>query len=66
MTTDYIMTADYIMINVFTVLLLTPDLLNHFTIIFFSIISGPIIEVVVKEGYWTNIVESSSDILTPQ
>ena len=26
--------------------------------IFFSIISGPIIEVIVKEAYWTNIVES--------
>ena len=25
---------------------------------FFSIISGPIIEVIVKEAYWTNIVES--------
>ena len=25
---------------------------------FFSIISNPIIEVVVKETYWTNIVES--------
>ena len=25
---------------------------------FFSIISAPIIEVVVKEAYWTNIVES--------
>ena len=24
----------------------------------FSIISGPIIEVIVKEAYWTNIVES--------
>ena len=26
--------------------------------LFFSIILGPIIEVVVKEPYWTNIVES--------
>ena len=26
--------------------------------LFFCIISGPIIEVVVKEAYWTNIIES--------
>ena len=26
--------------------------------LFFSIISGPIIDVVVEEAYWTNIVES--------
>ena len=34
------------------------DVLNRFTISFFFIISGPIIEVVVTEAYWTNIVES--------
>ena len=34
------------------------DVLNRFTILFFSIISGPIVEVIVKEAYWTNIVES--------
>ena len=28
------------------------------SLLFFSIISGPIIEVVVKEAYWTNIIES--------
>ena len=33
------------------------DELNRFTIFFF-IISGPIVEVIVKEAYWTNIVES--------
>ena len=33
------------------------DVLNRFTIFVF-IIPGPIIEVVVKEAYWTNIVES--------
>ena len=32
--------------------------LNRFTINFFSIISGPTIEVIVKEDHWTNIVES--------
>ena len=34
------------------------DVLNRFTIILFSIISNLIIEVVVKETYFTNIVES--------
>ena len=34
------------------------DVLNRFTINFFSTISGPIIEVVVKVAYWTYIVES--------
>ena len=34
------------------------DVLNRFTIIFFPIFSGSIIEVVVKEAHWTNIVES--------
>ena len=34
------------------------DVLNRFTINFFSIISGPIVAVIVKEAYWTNIVES--------
>ena len=34
------------------------DILNRFTINIFSIILSPIIEVVVKETYWTNIVES--------
>ena len=33
-------------------------MLNRFTIKFFFNISGPIIEVIVKEAYWTNIVES--------
>ena len=28
------------------------------SLLIFSIISGPMIEVVVKEAYWTNIVES--------
>ena len=28
------------------------------SLLIFSIISGPITEVVVKEAYWTNIVES--------
>ena len=28
------------------------------SILFFFILLGPIIEVVVKEAYWTNIVES--------
>ena len=32
------------------------DVLNRFTIFF--IISGPIVEVIVKKAYWTNIVES--------
>ena len=27
-------------------------------LIFFPIISGPIVEVIVEEAYWTNIVES--------
>ena len=35
------------------------DVLNRFIIIIFFIISGPIIEVAVKEAYWTNIVESA-------
>ena len=34
------------------------DVLNRFTINFFSIISGPIVEVIVTEAYWVNIVES--------
>ena len=34
------------------------DVLNHFTIHFFCIISSPIIGVVVKDTSWSNIVES--------
>ena len=59
----YCPTVDYIIGNAFQVVVMlmgkkccATDVLNRVTIIFF-IISGPIIEVIVKEANLTNIVE---------